>query len=62
MNRCEWFCPIKCEEARCHNELYNKNKWRGGTPNRCSDCWFNTGKCKDCAFEETPDCPLDKFR
>ena len=58
MSKCEYFCPIKCEGAPCHNELYDKNKWNGGTPNECCDCWFNTGKCEDCIFEKSSECPL----
>lgn len=58
MKRHDCFQPIKCEGSPCYKEMYGDRNRDGVTPNRCGDCWSNTGRCEDCIFEKSADCPL----
>lgn len=54
--KCRSFCADKCINGYCPNipSEYDEQEYTKGI--KCSECWFNTGKCSDCIFEGSEIC------
>lgn len=62
MKRCHGFCAFECVSGQCPQALAQSCDWYTDigfdVPKLCRDCWYNTGKCEDCIFEKSSECPL----
>ena len=62
MKRCHGFCAFECVSGQCPQELVQScdlyTDMCYDVPKSCRDCWYNTGKCEDCIFEKSSECPL----
>lgn len=66
------FCSIKCVNGSCPRALANEHNSRDddaymayeGMENMsCNKCYYNTGLCKDCIFENNAKiCPKNKIK
>ena len=62
MKRCHGFCASECVSGQCPQALARSCDWYTDmgydVPKNCRSCQYNTGKCEDCIFEKSSECPL----
>lgn len=62
MKRRDCFCAVECVNSYCPKALSEEYEWYEemghDAPKSCRHCQFNTGRCEDCIFEKSSECPL----
>ena len=62
MNRHDCFCACECVNGYCPIAMDRENDWYSDmgydVPKNCRSCQYNTGRCEDCIFEKSSECPL----
>lgn len=62
MSLCKAFCACECVNGYCPIAMDRENDWYSDmgydVPKSCRDCQYNTGRCEDCIFEKSSECPL----
>ena len=65
MNRHDCFCACECVNGGGGPiAMDRENDWYSDigddVPKSCRSCQYNTGRCENCIFEKSSECPLTK--